>query len=100
VALRRGEVDYLFADALGLALWIGRHGRGGLLQPSRAGPTSTAATLAKEVGFVLRRDDEVLRRAFDYALHRLWDEGKYAELYLRFFPISPSERGRLAGFGI
>ena len=30
-----------------------------------------------------------LSRALDDALQRLWDEGKYAELYLRFFPVSP-----------
>jgi polar amino acid transport system substrate-binding protein len=36
---------------------------------------------------VLRRDDEAIRRAFDHALQRLWDEGRYADLYLRFFPV-------------
>jgi len=25
----------------------------------------------------------------DFALQQLWKEGKYAELYLRFFPVSP-----------
>ena len=37
----------------------------------------------------MRREDELLRQAFDYAFQRLRDEGKYAELYLRFFPVSP-----------
>ena len=36
---------------------------------------------------MLRNEDENLRRAFDFALQRLRDEGKYAEIYLRFFPI-------------
>lgn len=88
VALRRGEVDYLFADALGLALWIGGTDAAGCCGFA-GGPYLDSRYFGEGVGFVLRRDDEVLRRAFDYALHRLWDEGKYAELYLRFFPISP-----------
>ena len=41
------------------------------------------------IGLVTRKEDEVLARALDDALQRLWDEGKYAELYLRFFPVSP-----------
>ena len=47
------------------------------------------AARSEGIGFIVRKDDELLRRAFDHALQRLWDEGKYAELYLRFFPVSP-----------
>jgi len=88
VALRRGEVDYLFADALGLALWIGGTDAAGCCAFS-GGPYLDSRYFGEGVGFVLRRDDDLLRRALDYALHRLWEEGKYAELYLRFFPVSP-----------
>jgi polar amino acid transport system substrate-binding protein len=88
VALRRGEVDYLFADALGLALWIGGTDAAGCCAFA-GGPYLDSRYFGEGVGFVLRHDDEIVRRALDYALHRLWDEGKYAELYLRFFPISP-----------
>ncbi|MDO9426513.1 MAG: ABC transporter substrate-binding protein, partial [Methylobacterium sp.] len=41
------------------------------------------------IGLVTRREDTALSRALDEGLQRLWDEGKYAELYLRFFPVSP-----------
>ncbi|CAA9358310.1 MAG: ABC-type amino acid transport/signal transduction system, periplasmic component/domain [uncultured Microvirga sp.] len=88
VALRRGEIDYLFADALGLALWIGGTDAAGCCAFA-GGPYLDSRYFGEGVGFVLRRDDEIVRRALDYALHRLWDEGKYAELYLRFFPVSP-----------
>ena len=53
------------------------------------GPYLESRFFGEGIGFVVRREDENLRRAFDFALQRLWDEGKYAELYLRFFPISP-----------
>ena len=34
-------------------------------------------------------DMDGLRKGLDYALQELWRDGKYTELYLRFFPISP-----------
>jgi len=87
-ALRRGEVDYLFGDGLSLALWIG----GSASEECCAlvgGPFLESRFFGEGIGFVMRTEDEVLRRALDFALQRLWDEGKYAELYLRFFPIGP-----------
>ena len=87
-SLRRGEIDYVFGDGLGLALWIGgtdAAGCCGLI----GGPYLESRFFGEGIGFVVRKEDENLRRAFDHALQRLWDEGKYAELYLRFFPVSP-----------
>jgi polar amino acid transport system substrate-binding protein len=87
-ALRRGETDYAFGDGLGLALWIGgtdAAGCCGLI----GGPYLESRFFGEGIAFVVRKEDDNLRRAFDHALQRLWDEGKYAELYLRFFPVSP-----------
>ena len=87
-ALKGGEVDYLFADGLSLSLWVGGTGSGDCCA-LRGGPYLESRFFGEGVGFVLRKDDDTLRRAFDFALQRLWDEGKYAEIYLRFFPVSP-----------
>jgi polar amino acid transport system substrate-binding protein len=87
-ALRRGEVDYIFADGLGLALWIGGAEAADCCALT-GGPYLESRFFGEGIGFVVRREDENLRRAFDFVLQRLWDEGKYAELYLRFFPVSP-----------
>jgi polar amino acid transport system substrate-binding protein len=87
-ALRKDEVDYLFADGLGLALWIGGIEAAECCALT-GGPYLESRFFGEGIGFIVRRDDETLRRAFNYALQRLWDEGKYAELYLRFFPVSP-----------
>ena len=87
-ALKAGQVDYLFADGLSLALWLG----GTEAAECCAfvdGPYLESRFFGEGIGFILRKDDETLRRAFNFALQRLWDEGKYAELYLRFFPVSP-----------
>jgi polar amino acid transport system substrate-binding protein len=87
-ALKGGSVDYLFADGLSLALWLGGT-EAAECCAFVGGPYLESRFFGEGIGFIVRRDDETLRRAFDYALQRLWDEGKYAELYLRFFPISP-----------
>ena len=85
-ALRAGEVEYLFGDGLTLALWLGGAGSGDCCAFA-GGPYLESRFFGEGIAFVLRKDDDTLRRAFDYALHRLYDEGKYAELYLRFFPV-------------
>ncbi len=87
-ALRRGEIEYLFGDGLALALWIGGTEAAGCCAFS-GGDYLENRFFGEGTGFVTRKEDEVLARALDDALQRLWDEGKYAELYLRFFPVSP-----------
>lgn len=86
-ALQRGEVDVLFGDGLALSLWLGGRDSGNCCAFS-GGPYLESAYFGEGVGFVMRTEDEALRRAFDYALQQLWDRGTYAELYLRFFPVS------------
>lgn len=87
-ALKDGKIDYVFADGLNLALWIG-----GVESQDccsfAGGPYLDSRFFGEGIGFVFRPTDDTLRRAFDYALYQLWKEGKYAELYLRFFPVSP-----------
>ena len=87
-ALKAGEIDYLFADGLGLALWIGGEEAGGCCDFS-GGPYLESRFFGEGIGFITRTEDDALRRALDFALQQLWKEGKYAELYLRFFPTSP-----------
>jgi len=87
-ALKAGEIDYLFADGLGLALWIGGEEAAGCCDFS-GGPYLESRFFGEGIGFITRKEDENLRRALDYALQQLSREGKYAELYLRFFPVSP-----------
>ena len=87
-ALKRGEVDYLFADGLNLALWIG----GGDSERCCAfvgGDYLENRYFGEGIGLLTRTEDAALARALDDALQRVWDDGRYAELYLRFFPVSP-----------
>ena len=41
------------------------------------------------VGIAVRKNNDLLRRAFNWALFRLWENGRFTDLWLRYFPISP-----------
>ncbi|GJE58176.1 Putative ABC transporter arginine-binding protein 2 [Methylobacterium trifolii] len=87
-ALKRGETDYLFADGLNLAVWVG----GQEAESCCAligGDYLENRYFGEGVGLVTRQEDAALSRALDDALQRVWDDGRYTELYLRFFPVSP-----------
>jgi polar amino acid transport system substrate-binding protein len=86
--LRRGETDLLFGDGLTLALWIGGRASEDCCAFA-GGPYLDDHFFGEGIGFVMRSDEGDLKRAFDYSLHRLWEEGKYSEIYLSFFPVSP-----------
>lgn len=87
-ALRRGEVDYLFADGLNLALWLNGQEAENCCAFS-GGDYIENRYFGEGIGLVTRTEDAALARALDDALQRVWDDGKYTELYLRFFPVSP-----------
>jgi polar amino acid transport system substrate-binding protein len=86
-ALRSGEAEYVFAD--GIALSLALAGAGGGELAFTGGPFLESRYFGEGVAFLLRKDDASLKRALDYALQSLWDDGTYARLYLRFFPVSP-----------
>ena len=87
-AVKRGEADYVFADGLNLALWIGGQDSENCCAFS-GGDYLENRYFGEGIGLITRTEDLALSRALDDALQRVWDDGKYAELYLRFFPVSP-----------
>lgn len=86
--LRRGSADYVFADGVALALWIGGADAADCCAFA-GGPYLESRFFGEGIGFIVRPEDENLRRALDFGLRKLHDEGKFAELYLRFFPVGP-----------
>lgn len=91
--LQRGASDLLFGDGLSLALWLG--GRASQECCVFVGePYFDDRYFGEGIGFVMRTEDVRLARAFDHALHRIWEDGAYARTWLAFFPISPLEPAR------
>ncbi|CAH1677986.1 Amino acid ABC transporter substrate-binding protein (PAAT family) [Hyphomicrobiales bacterium] len=86
-ALRDGKVDYVFADGLSMALWLNGSDAAGCCR-FIGGPYTESRYFGEGVGFITRRDDPILRQALDYGLQKVWEDGTYAELYLRYFPVS------------
>lgn len=86
LALRDREVDYVFGDGLALAIWLG--GRAGSGHAFAGQPYLESRYFGEGIGFMVRPEDAVLKRALDHALQLLWDDGTYARLYLRYFPVS------------
>lgn len=86
-AVRSGEADLAFADGLALSLWLAGPDTQNCCR-FVGGPYLDPRFFGEGVGFVLRPEDDALRRSLDYALHVLAERGIYAQLYLRFFPVS------------
>ena len=87
-ALKRGEIDYLFADGLNLALYVGGQEAENCCALV-GGDYLENRFFGEGIGLLTRQEDAALSRALDDAVQRVWDDGKYTELYLRFFPVSP-----------
>jgi len=88
LALRRGDVDLLFGDAISLAFWLN-----GTDSESccafRGGPFLDSRYFGEGVGVAVRRGNDTMRLALNYALFRTWEQGRFTDLWLRYFPISP-----------
>jgi polar amino acid transport system substrate-binding protein len=87
-ALRRHEVDLLFGDGIALAFWLNGTDSGGCCAFA-GGAFTEAQFFGDGVGIAVRRGNDTLRLALNWALFRLWEKGKFTDLWLRYFPVSP-----------
>lgn len=87
-ALKKGDVDLLFGDGISLAFWLNGTDSGGCCE-FRGGPYMESRFFGEGVGIAVRRGNDVLRQAFNWALFQLWEKGRFTDLWLRYFPISP-----------
>jgi polar amino acid transport system substrate-binding protein len=87
-ALRRGEVSLLFDDGISLAFWL----NGSESQNCcvfRGGPFTESRYFGDGIGIAVKKGNDALRQGFNWALFRLWEKGRFSDLWLRYFPISP-----------
>jgi polar amino acid transport system substrate-binding protein len=87
-ALRRSEVDLLFGDAFSLAFWLNGTDSNDCCV-FVGGPYGESRIFGEGIGIAVKRGNDTLRQAFNWALFRLWEKGKFTELWLRYFPVSP-----------
>ena len=87
-ALRRGDVDLLFGDGISLAFWLNGTDSKNCCAFA-GGPFLESRYFGEGVGIAVKRGNDTLRQAFNWALFRMWEKGRFSDLWLRYFPVSP-----------
>jgi polar amino acid transport system substrate-binding protein len=87
-ALRRGEVELLFGDGISLAFWLNGTDAAGCCV-FRGGPYLESRYFGEGIGIAVKRGNDLLRQAINWAVFRLWEKGKFTDLWLRYFPVNP-----------
>jgi polar amino acid transport system substrate-binding protein len=87
-ALRRGDVDLMFGDGISLAFWLNGTDSQNCCA-FRGGPFIESRYFGEGIGIAVKRGNDTLRQALNWALFRLWERGRFSDLWLRYFPISP-----------
>ena len=55
----------------------------------RGGPYIDSRYFGEGIGIAVKRGNDTLGMALNWALFRLWEQGRFTDLWLRYFPISP-----------
>lgn len=85
-ALHDGDVDLAFGDAIAFSFWL----NGSLAQGCCkfvGGPYLAPAYFGDGVAIAVAKGNAPLRRALDYALERIAQNGTFTDLYLKYFPV-------------
>ena len=70
------------ADEWQLRNWIS-------FQRFSGGPFVESRFFGEGIGIAVRKGNDVLRQALNWALFRVWEKGRYTDLWLRYFSVSP-----------
>jgi polar amino acid transport system substrate-binding protein len=87
-ALRRGEVDLLFADGIQLAFWLNGTDSASCCV-FKGGAFVDSHYFGEGVGIAVKRGNDLLRQTLNWSLFRLWEKGQFTDLWLRYFPVNP-----------
>ncbi|MEH0071712.1 transporter substrate-binding domain-containing protein [Pannonibacter sp. Pt2-lr] len=85
-ALKVGKADVHFGDGMALSFWLAGKEADGCCRFA-PGPWLEPRYFGDGLSIALRRDDQALLDALNYALRQVQDKGIYGELYLRYFPV-------------
>ena len=81
------KVEPVTGDGMRLAFWLAGSDASGCCRFA-GGPYLAPEYLGSGLAIASRADDPTLAAAFDYALQQIAVKGTFAELYLRYFPVS------------
>ncbi len=87
-ALKGAQIDLMFADGIAAALWLNGTEAAGCCAFA-GGAFTDDRYFGEGSAIAVRKGDATLKDALDYALARLAARGVTADLYLKYFPISP-----------
>jgi polar amino acid transport system substrate-binding protein len=87
-ALRRNEVEFVFGDAISLAFWINGTDSADCCAFS-GGPFIESRYFGEGIGIAVKRGNDNLRQALNWAMFRVWETGQFTDLWLRYFSINP-----------
>lgn len=85
--LKAGKIDAAFGDGMRLAFWLAGPEAQDCCRFA-GGPYLAPEYLGTGLAIAAKHDNAKLAEAFDYALQQISVEGRFAELYLRYFPMS------------
>jgi polar amino acid transport system substrate-binding protein len=85
--LKAGKIAGAFGDGMRFAFWLAGTDASGCCRFA-GGPYLAPEYLGLGLAVATRVDDPTLAAAFDYALQQMALKGRFAELYLRYFPVS------------
>jgi polar amino acid transport system substrate-binding protein len=85
--LKAGKFDAAFGDGMKLGFWLAGSDSAGCCRFS-GGPYLAPEYLGAGLTIATTSGNATLATAFDYALHQIAAKGTFAELYLRYFPVS------------
>ena len=88
LALRRGDVDLLFGDAISLAFWLNGTDSENCCA-FRGGPYIDSRYFGEGIGIAVRKGNDLMRLALNWGLFKVWEQGRFTDLWLRYFPVSP-----------
>lgn len=84
-ALKAGNIDAVFGDGLQLSFWLSSRSAENCCR-FFGGPYFSQAHLGEGLAIAVRPRNTSLAKAFDHALAALNRNGRFTELYLRWFP--------------
>ena len=85
--LKDGKIDGVFADGMQLSFWIGSAVSGACCK-FVGGPYVSDRYFGQGLSIAIPKDNKPLHDALNYALREIQSDGVFAELYLRYFPVS------------